>query len=67
MLQAVLLDEKLMEFGNYTEEECLSLDDALCSSNPVVHAVALIIERVGMKYKENEVYKLVSDYLKNVL
>ncbi len=64
MLRAVLLDEKLMEHGGYTADECESMDLALGSENAIVHAVATIIERYHDKANENEIYKEVSDYLR---
>lgn len=67
MLRAVLLDEKLMAFGEYGPEECTSLVQALSSDNCIVCAVAKIIDRGQMKYSENEIYKEVSEYLKRTI
>ena len=64
MLRAVLLDEKLMEFGEYGPEDCRSLAQALASDNCIVCAVARIIDRGRMNATENEIYKEVSEYLK---
>ena len=68
MLEAVLLDEKLMKFGGYEPHECLSLDRALVSDNCIVRAVAKIIERTfETESNPNEIYKEVSDYLKKTI
>ena len=68
MLEAVLLDEKLMKFGGYEPHECLSLDRALVSDNCIVSAVAKIIERTfETESNPNEIYKEVSDYLKKTI
>ena len=68
MLEAVLLDEKLMKFGGYEPQECLNLDRALVSDNCIVSAVAKIIERTFENGSNpNEIYKEVSDYLKKTI
>ena len=67
MLRAVLLDKKLMEFGEYGPEECQSLAQALASNNCIICAVARIIDRGRMKATENEIYKEVSEYLKRAI
>lgn len=65
MLQAVLLDEKLMAFGEYTPDECTSLVQALSSDNCIVSAVAKIIDRGRMGASETEIYREVNEYLKS--
>lgn len=45
MLQAVLLDENLMKFGDYTPSDISTIDQALDSDNYVINAVAQIIKR----------------------
>ena len=65
MLQAVLMDEKLMAFGEYSPEECASLVRALSSDNCIVNAVAKIIDRGRSKASETEIYREVSEYLKS--
>ena len=67
MLRAVLNDEKLMEYGGYGPEECTSLVQALASDNPIVNAVAKIIDRGRSGLSESEIYKEVSEYLKRSL
>ena len=65
MLQAVLLDEKLMAFGDYTPDECTSLVRALSSDNCIVNAVAKIIDRGRLGASETEIYREVSEFLKS--
>lgn len=65
MLQAVLMDEKLMAFGEYTSDECTSLAQALSSDNCIVNAVAKIIDRGRQGSSETEIYREVSEYLKS--
>ncbi len=64
MLQAVLLNEGLMKFGNYTASEIGSIYQALDSDNYVVNAVAQIIKRTGEGATERELWKEINDYLK---
>ena len=65
MLQAVLMDEKLMAFGEYTPDESTSLIRALSSDNCIVNAVAKIIDRGRQGASETEIYREVSEYLKS--
>lgn len=67
MLRAVLLDEKLMEFGGYTAADCTSIAQALYSDNCIVSAVARIIDRGNSAASESEIYKEVSEYLKRTI
>lgn len=67
MLRAVLLDEKLMAFGEYGPEQCQSLSQALYSDNCIVCAVARIIDGGRRNATENEIYKEVSEYLKRTI
>lgn len=64
ILQAVLLDEKLMEFGGYTAEEIGNIYQALDSDNCVVSTVAQIICRTNEGVTERELWKEINDYLK---
>ena len=47
MLQAVLLDENLMKFGDYSPSDISTIEQALDSDNYVINAVAQIIKRTG--------------------
>lgn len=64
MLQAVLFDEKLAEFGEYSPGDYLTLDQALCSDNPVVCTVAKIISDSEDNFSDTEIYKEITNYLK---
>jgi hypothetical protein len=64
ILQAVLMNERLMEFGDYNAAEVSSIYEALVSENYVVNTVAQIIKRASEKATEKELWKEVNDYLK---
>ena len=65
ILQAVLTDEKLIEFREYTPAAYQSLDEALVSDNLVVNTVARIINEVNEESSPREIYNMVTTYLKN--
>lgn len=65
MLQTVLSDEKLIAFGEYNVADYETIDQALNADNPVVVAVAKIINGLRRNSSENEIYNEVSNYLKN--
>lgn len=68
MLQAVLLDERLMKFGNYTPEDVGrigSIYQALDSDNYVINAVAQIITRTNEGATVQELWKEINTYLYN--
>lgn len=67
MLQAVLLNEKLMKLGNYTAADIAPLYQAQYSDNFVIYTVAQIIKRYGEKATEKDLYKELTDYLKKQL
>lgn len=64
MLQAVLLNERLMKVGNYTPADIVTLYTALDSDNYIINAVAQIIKRAGEGASERELWKEINDYLK---
>ncbi|MCM1140397.1 MAG: hypothetical protein NC453_17650 [Muribaculum sp.] len=64
MLQAVLLNDRLMKVGGYTAADIGSLYSALDSDNYIINTVAQIIKRVGEGASERELWKEVNDYLK---
>lgn len=64
MLQAVLLNERLMKVGNYTQSDIGSLYAALDSDNYIINTVAQIIKRAGEGASERELWKEINDYLK---
>lgn len=63
MLQTVLSDEKLIEYGNYNPKDYDTVDEALCSDNPIVVAVAKLINGVQRSYTSKEIYDEVRNYL----
>ena len=64
MLQAVLLDKNLMDFGKYTQADISTIDQALDSDNHVINAVAQIIRRIDEGATQKELWKEINDYLK---
>jgi len=67
ILEAVLLDEKLMEYAQYDPSEISSLECALSSKNAIVSAVATIVEGLSEEMSEKEIYNTVNDLLKKRL
>lgn len=67
MLVAVLMDSALQKFGEYELSEVneMTVDDAIRSENPTIHAVGVIINSIGDGATNKEVYNEVSEYLKN--
>lgn len=64
ILYAVLSDEHLMAYGEYSFEDIQSMDFALASDNAIVKAVAMIIDKYRSdNYTEKEIYKAVKDLL----
>ncbi len=64
VLQAVLLDESLMKFGNYSEHDIKSIYQAVESENVVIATTAKIILRESEGASSNEIYNEISNYLK---
>lgn len=64
VLQAVLLDENLMKFGNYSELDIKSIYQASESENIVIATTAKIILRESEGASLNEIYNEISNYLK---
>lgn len=64
ILQAVLLDERLMGFGGYTSEDIGNIYQAMDSENYVISTVAQIINRTNEGATERELWKEINDYLK---
>ena len=64
MLHAVLMNERLMKFGNYNLNEIGGIYQALDSENHVINAVAQIIKRTGEGASVNELWKENNEYLK---
>lgn len=64
MLQAVLLNDRLMKVGNYTPADIGSMYSALDSDNYIINTVAQIIKRTGEGASDRELWKEINDYLK---
>ena len=64
MLQAVLLNERLMKVGNYTAADIGTIYSALDSDNYIINTVAQIIKRTEEGATERELWKEINDYLK---
>ena len=64
MLQAVLMDERLMKYGNYSASQIGSIYQALDSDNYIINAVAQTIKRTGEGATEKELWKEINEYLK---
>ena len=64
MLQAVLINPRLMEYGKYTPSDFSTLSQALISENYVINAVARIIKGLDDKASNNEIWRDVNNYLK---
>lgn len=62
ILGAVLREPKLMEFGEYSETDITTVDDALKSDNVVIYTIAFIIRR-SEDASPNEIYKSIRNYL----
>lgn len=63
ILQAVLADAKLAEFGEYTPTGDETIGDALDSENATIRAVAMIIDGNENQYTQKEIYTQVSNFL----
>lgn len=64
VLQAVLLDEELMKFGNYTQKDIKPIYQSVDSENHVIATVAKIILRENEGASANEIYNEISGFLK---
>jgi len=64
ILQAVLSDQRLCEYAEYNAADFETISDALDSDNPIVCAVAKIIDGNERNLTEREFYNEVSNYLK---
>lgn len=64
MLQAVLSNDELRKFGNYTLAEVSTLYKALDSDNYVINAVAQIIKRTDEEASKSGLWREINDYLK---
>ena len=67
VLQAVLSDERLINHSDYNPADFNTIAEALSSDNPVVCAVAKIIDGKEHNATDKELYNEVSNYLKSNL
>lgn len=67
VLQAVLSDERLINYANYNPADFETIDEALCADNALVCAVAKIIDCKEHKSTDREIYNEVTNYLKSNL
>lgn len=67
ILQAVLCDQRLCEYGEYNPADFETISEALDYDNPIVCAVAKIIDGNERNLNEREIYNEVSNYLKQTI
>lgn len=67
MIEAVLLDKDLMDYGQYNIANIPSIFAALDNDNHIVNAVANIIQRADEGATANAIYKEINEYLKRKL
>lgn len=67
VLQAVLSDQKLCEFADYNVADFETISEALDSDNPIVCAIAKIIDGNERNLTEREIYNEISNYLKQTI
>lgn len=65
LLQSILADAKLIEYGEYNPDDFSTLDEALISDNFCVQAVAKIINDKERNQSDKEIYNDVSNFLKS--
>ncbi len=63
MMQAVLFNDRLMRFGDYTPSDISTIEQALDSDNYIINTVAQIIKRTGEGVSEKDLWKEISNYL----
>lgn len=67
IVQAVLSDQRLCEYAEYNPADFETISDALDSDNPIVCAIAKIIDGNERNLTEREIYNEVSNYLKQTV
>lgn len=67
VLQAVLSDQKLCEFADYNVADFETISEALDSDNPIVCAIAKIIDGNERSLTEREIYNEISNYLRQTI
>jgi len=67
MLQTVLYDSGLANYGEYNPSDYETIEEALASDKPIVVAVAKMILGLQRKSNDKEIYNEVNNYLRNNL
>ena len=67
ILQSVISNDKLSQWGEYKPTGDETVQDALYSSNPVVKAVAIIRDGQENGRTQKEIYTQVTQYLTQTL
>ncbi|MEA4839756.1 MAG: hypothetical protein VB110_01975 [Bacteroidales bacterium] len=67
ILQAVLSDQRLCEYAEYNVADFETISEALDSDNPIVCAIAKIIDGNERNLTEKEIYNEISNYLKQTI
>ncbi len=65
ILQAVIVDEQLINCYNYNPGDYSSISDALNSDIAIIRALALIIDRNELGASDKEIYNEVNNFLKS--
>ena len=67
MLQSVLSDSRLLEYGGYNPDDYPTINEALYADNYVVQAVAQIIDGKERNLSDKDIYNVVTNYLKSTI
>jgi len=67
IMQSVLVDQRLCEYAEYKATDFETISDAIDSANPIVCAIAKIIDGNERNLTEREIYNEVSNYLKQTI
>jgi hypothetical protein len=65
ILQAVINDEQLIRFYDYSPDDYNTIAEALDSDVAIIHAIAQIINCNEQKATDKEIYNEVSNFLKS--
>jgi len=65
ILQAVINDEQLIRFYDYSPDDYNTIAEALDSDVAIIHAIAQIISCNEQKATDKEIYNEVSNFLKS--
>jgi hypothetical protein len=65
ILQAVINDEQLIRFYDYSPDDYNTIAEALDSDVAIIHAIAQIINCNEQKATDKEIYNEVSNFLRS--